>query len=100
MPRPARIVIEKSTGRNAARATSPSRPSSPVAARTMCWGSEQARVAPRDVLRRPARGQERREEHLLENGDAIYFETAVPRQFDNAGEGECSYYLVIDSKNS
>ncbi len=38
------------------------------------------------------------EEYLLENGDALYFEADVPHRFDNAGEGECSYYLVIDSK--
>jgi transcriptional regulator with XRE-family HTH domain len=38
------------------------------------------------------------EEHLLEDGDAIYFEADVPHRFDNVGEGECSYYLVIDSK--
>jgi transcriptional regulator with XRE-family HTH domain len=38
------------------------------------------------------------EEHILEGGDALYFEADVPHRFDNAGEGECSYYLVIDSK--
>ncbi len=37
------------------------------------------------------------EEHLLEEGDAVYFEADVPHRFDNAGEGECSYYLVISS---
>jgi transcriptional regulator with XRE-family HTH domain len=36
--------------------------------------------------------------HLLDEGDALYFEADVPHRFDNAGEGECSYYLVIDSK--
>jgi transcriptional regulator with XRE-family HTH domain len=40
------------------------------------------------------------EDYLLEEGDALYFEADVPHRFDNAGEGECSYYLVIDSKNS
>jgi transcriptional regulator with XRE-family HTH domain len=40
------------------------------------------------------------EEYLLEEGDALYFEAEVPHRFDNAGEGECSYYLVIDSKGS
>lgn len=39
------------------------------------------------------------EEHVLEGGDALYFEADVPHRFDNAGEGECSYYLVIDSKS-
>jgi quercetin dioxygenase-like cupin family protein len=37
-------------------------------------------------------------DHLLDEGDALYFEADVPRRFDNAGEGECSYYLIIDSK--
>ena len=36
--------------------------------------------------------------HLLDEGDALYFEADVPHRFDNAGEGECSYYVVIDSK--
>ena len=38
------------------------------------------------------------EEYVLEEGDALYFEADVSHRFDNAGEGECSYYLVIDSK--
>jgi transcriptional regulator with XRE-family HTH domain len=38
------------------------------------------------------------EDYLLEEGDALFFEANVPHRFDNAGEGECSYYLVIDSK--
>jgi transcriptional regulator with XRE-family HTH domain len=37
-------------------------------------------------------------EYVLEEGDAAYFEADVAHRFDNAGEGECSYYLVIDSK--
>ena len=37
------------------------------------------------------------EEHLLEAGDALYFEADVSHRFDNAGDGECSYYLVIVS---
>ena len=37
------------------------------------------------------------EEYMLEEGDAVYFEADVPHRFDNAGEGECSYYLVISS---
>ena len=40
------------------------------------------------------------EDHLLDEGDALYFEADAPHRFDNAGEGECSYYLVIDSKGS
>ncbi len=37
------------------------------------------------------------EKHLLEEGDALYFEADVTHRFDNAGEVECSYYLVIDT---
>ena len=40
------------------------------------------------------------EERVLEEGDALYFEADVPHRFDNAGEGECSYYLVIVSKGT
>lgn len=40
------------------------------------------------------------EDYMLDEGDALYFEADVPHRFDNAGEGECSYYLVIDSKGS
>jgi transcriptional regulator with XRE-family HTH domain len=34
------------------------------------------------------------EDYLLEEGDALYFEADISHWFDNAGEGECSYYLV------
>ncbi len=37
------------------------------------------------------------EEFSLEEGDAVYFEADVAHRFDNAGEGECAYYLVISS---
>jgi transcriptional regulator with XRE-family HTH domain len=40
------------------------------------------------------------EEYLLEEGDAVYFEADVPHRFDNAGEGKCSYYLVISSRGA
>jgi transcriptional regulator with XRE-family HTH domain len=40
------------------------------------------------------------EEYLLEEGDALYFEADVSHRFDNAGDGECSYYLVIASKGT
>jgi transcriptional regulator with XRE-family HTH domain len=40
------------------------------------------------------------DEYFLERGDALYFEADVTHRFDNAGEGECSYYLVIDSEAS
>ena len=37
------------------------------------------------------------EKYVLEEGDAIYFEADIAHRFDNAGDDECSYYLVIDS---
>jgi transcriptional regulator with XRE-family HTH domain len=40
------------------------------------------------------------EEYVLDEGDAAYFEADVSHRFDNVGEGECSYYLVIDSRGS
>lgn len=40
------------------------------------------------------------EEHVLQEGDAVYFEADITHRFDNAGEGECSYYLVIDSSET
>ena len=39
------------------------------------------------------------EKHVLEEGDALYFEADVTHRFDNAGDGECSYYLVISAPN-
>ncbi len=40
------------------------------------------------------------EEYLLEEGDALYFEADVSHRFDNAGDDQCSYYLVIVSKGT
>ena len=40
------------------------------------------------------------EEYLLEEGDALYFEADVSHRFDNVGDGDCSYYLVIVSKGT
>src|ERR671917_1564597 len=40
------------------------------------------------------------EEYLLGEGDALYFEADVTHRFDNAGEGESSYYLVISSRGT
>jgi transcriptional regulator with XRE-family HTH domain len=57
-------------------------------------GVEQYVVVERGRLRAVLGG----EEHVLEEGDAAYFEADVAHRFDNAGEGECSYYLVIDTK--
>lgn len=37
------------------------------------------------------------ERHVLQEGDALHFEAGVTHRFDNTGEGECSYYLVVDS---
>src|ERR687897_3477709 len=54
-------------------------------------GVEEHIVVERGSLRAVLGG----EEYLLREGDALYFEADVMRRFDNAGEGECSYYLVI-----
>lgn len=40
------------------------------------------------------------EEYLLKEEDAMYFEADVRHRFDNVGDGECSYYLVIVSKGA
>lgn len=39
------------------------------------------------------------EEHTLEAGDAVYFEADVKHRFDNAGEHECGYYMLVYSGN-
>ena len=57
-------------------------------------GVEEYLVVERGRLRAVLGG----EEYFLDEGDAAYFEADVAHRFDNAGEGECSYYLVIDSK--
>jgi len=54
-------------------------------------GAEEYVVVERGRLRAVLGG----EEHLLDEGDALYFEADVPHRFDNAGEGACSYYLVV-----
>ena len=59
-------------------------------------GVEEYAVVEKERLRAVLGG----EEHLLEEGDALYFESDVAHRFDDAGGGECSYYLVIDSKGS
>jgi transcriptional regulator with XRE-family HTH domain len=59
-------------------------------------GVEEHIVVERGTLRAVLGG----EEYLLRNGDALYFEADVPHRFDNAGEGECSYYLVISSRST
>ena len=40
------------------------------------------------------------DKYLLKEGDALYFEADVVHRFDNAGEGECTYYLVTVSKET
>ena len=39
-------------------------------------------------------------DYLVDGGDALYFECDVAHRFENAGEGTCSYYLVIASRHS
>ena len=38
------------------------------------------------------------EEYVLAEGDALYFEADLPHRFDNAGGGECVYYLVVSRR--
>src|SRR5215211_1922573 len=59
-------------------------------------GVEEHIVVERGRLRAVLGGQE----YLLRECDALYFEADVPHRFDNAGEGECSYYLVISSRGT
>ena len=59
-------------------------------------GVEEHIVVERGSLRATVGG----EEYLLREGDALYFEADLLRRFDNAGEGECSYYLVISSRGT
>ncbi len=60
------------------------------------WGVEEYVVVEKGRLRVVIGS----EEHLLEEGDAIYFQADVSHRFDNVGDGECSYYLVIVSKGT
>jgi mannose-6-phosphate isomerase-like protein (cupin superfamily) len=59
-------------------------------------GVEEQIVVERGTLKATLAG----EEYLLGEGDAIYFEADVPHRFDNAGEGECSYYMIISSRQT
>jgi transcriptional regulator with XRE-family HTH domain len=59
-------------------------------------GVEEHIVVERGSLRATVDG----EEYLLGEGDVLYFEADVTHRFDNAGEGECSYYLVISSRGT
>ena len=59
-------------------------------------GVEEYIVVERGRLRADLGG----EEYVLEEGDSVYFEADVAHRFDNAGDGECSYYLVINSRGA
>ncbi len=59
-------------------------------------GVEEHIVVERGSLRAILAG----EQYLLERGDAMYFEADIPHRFDNAGDGECTYYLVISTKET
>jgi len=50
-------------------------------------------VVERGNLRAILAGQE----YLLGDGDAMYFEADIPHRFDNVGDTECTYYLVIST---
>ena len=38
------------------------------------------------------------EEYVLEEGDSLFFEADVGHRFDNIGDVECGYYLVINAR--
>jgi len=59
-------------------------------------GVEEQIVVERGTLKATLAG----EEYLLRQGDALYFEADVPHRFDNAGDEECTYYLVISSRQA
>jgi transcriptional regulator with XRE-family HTH domain len=59
-------------------------------------GVEEHIVVERGTLKATLAG----EEYLLGQGDALYFEADLPHRFDNAGEDECTYYLVISSRQA
>ena len=54
-------------------------------------GDEEYVIVEKGLLRAVLGG----EEHLLEEGDAVCFEADVSRRYDNAGEGECTFYRVL-----
>jgi transcriptional regulator with XRE-family HTH domain len=59
-------------------------------------GVEEQIVVERGTLKATLAG----DEYLLREGDAIYFEAEIPHRFDNAGNKECTYYLVISSRHT
>src|ERR671911_2526653 len=59
-------------------------------------GVEEQIVVERGTLKAILAG----EEYLLRQGDALYFEADLPHRFDNAGDEECTYYLVISSRQA
>ncbi|CAN5682034.1 XRE family transcriptional regulator [soil metagenome] len=54
-------------------------------------GVEQYMVVEQGRLRATLDGTER----IVENGDALYFSADRRHRFDNAGNGACSYYVVL-----
>lgn len=40
------------------------------------------------------------ESHLLRTGDALYFQAHVSHAFENVGDEDCDYLLIIDSRPS
>jgi transcriptional regulator with XRE-family HTH domain len=58
-------------------------------------GVEEQIVVERGTLKATLAG----EEYLLNRGDALYFEADVPHRFDNAGDEECTYFLVISNRH-
>jgi mannose-6-phosphate isomerase-like protein (cupin superfamily) len=59
-------------------------------------GVEEQIVVERGTLKVTLAG----EDYLLRQGDALYFEADVTHRFDNAGDEECTYYLVISTRQA
>ncbi len=59
-------------------------------------GVEEHIVVERGNLRATLAG----EEYVLEEGDAMYFEADISHRFDNVGDRECTYYLVISTRET
>jgi transcriptional regulator with XRE-family HTH domain len=57
-------------------------------------GVDEQIVVERGTLRATLAG----EDYLLRQGDSLYFEADVPHRFDNVGDEECTYYLVISTR--
>lgn len=57
-------------------------------------GAEEQIVVERGSLRATLDG----DEYLLGEGDAMFFEADIPHHFDNPGEEECTFYLIISTR--